>query len=206
MKNKRHQLYIDLYTTFFRIGILTFGGGLTMLPMLKHEVVHKKNWTSEEELLDCYAIGQCTPGIIAVNTATYIGYKKAGVKGGVIATLGMISPSLVIITLVAAFLKQFMDNVWLQHALVGVRGIICALMLHTVINLAKKSFVHPICVGLCLVVFGLAMLTEIPTIILVVAAAVCGNFLAGFTSAFGATNKDADDGKASEIAGGKRHD
>lgn len=103
---------ISLYWAFFRIGGLTFGGGLTMLPMLKYELVEKNGWVTEEELIDCYAIGQCTPGIIAVNTATFVGYKKRGVIGGIISTLGMISPSIVIITLIALCLEQFMDNVW----------------------------------------------------------------------------------------------
>lgn len=174
------KFLLELYWTFFRIGILTFGGGLTMLPMLKYEIVEKKNWTTEDELLDCYAIGQCTPGIIAVNTATYVGYKKAGIPGGIWATLGMISPSLVIITVVAAFLKEFMDNVWLQHALMGIRGIICALMLNTVLTLAKKSLVHPICYGICIAAFILAMFTPVPTVAIVVLAAVAGNLLAKF--------------------------
>jgi len=178
-KNKRvdWKLLCNLYGSFFRIGIFTFGGGLTMLPMLKYEIAEKRGWTTEEELLDIYAIGQCTPGIIAVNTATYVGYKKHSVIGGIFATLGMISPSVIIITLVAAFLKQFMDNVWLQHALMGVRGIICALMLNTVIGLAKKSLVHPICWVICLIVFALAILTSVPTIILVVISAIAGILL-----------------------------
>lgn len=176
----RFALLWDLYGAFFRIGIFTFGGGLTMLPMLKYEVVEKRGWTTEEELLDCYAIGQCTPGIIAVNTATYVGYKKSGILGGIFATLGMVSPSVIIITIVAAFLKQFMDNAWLQHALMGVRGIVCALMLNTVITLAKKSLIHPICWAICAGVFILAMFTPLPTIILVLLSAVLGILLSRF--------------------------
>ncbi len=172
------KFLLELYSTFFRIGIMTFGGGLTMLPLLKYEIVEKKQWTTEEELMDCYAIGQCTPGIIAVNTATYVGYKKAGVSGGIWATLGMISPSVIIITIVAAFLKEFMDNVWLQHALMGIRGVVCALMLNTVLTMAKKSLVHPICYVICIVAFGLALFTGVPTIGIVVLAAVVGNLVA----------------------------
>ena len=179
-KQNRMKLLLDLYGAFFRIGIFTFGGGLTMLPMLKYEIVEKKGWTTEEELLDCYAIGQCTPGIIAVNTATYVGYKKSKVIGGIFATLGMITPSIVIITIVAAFLKQFMDNVWLAHALMGVRGIVCALMLNTVLNLAKKSLIHPICWCVCAVVFALALFTPVPTIVLVLLSAVAGILLSKY--------------------------
>lgn len=168
------KLLGQLYWAFLRIGGLTFGGGLTMLPMLKYELVEKKNWISEDELLDCYAIGQCTPGIIAVNTATFVGYKKSGVAGGIAATAGMVTPSLVIITLLAAFLEKFMDNIWLQHALMGVRGIVCALMLNTVLNLAKKSLTDVFTCVICGIVLVLCLLTEIPTILIVVVSALTG--------------------------------
>lgn len=165
---------LELFMAFFRIGGLTFGGGLSMLPMLKYELVEKKQWISEEDLLDCYAIGQCTPGIIAVNTATYVGYKRRGVIGGIFSTLGMVTPSLLIITSIALFLEQFMDNKWLGHALMGVRAVVCALMLNTVVTLAKKSLISPFCVVVCVGVFILAMFTQIPTILLVVMSAVLG--------------------------------
>lgn len=168
------KVYGQLYWAFLRIGGLTFGGGLSMLPMLKYELVEKKQWLSEEELLDCYAIGQCTPGIIAVNTATFVGYKKQGIGGGIVATLGMVTPSLVIITLIAACLENFMDNPWLQHALMGVRGIVCALMLNTVINLAKKSLVDVFTCVICAAVLVLCLVTDIPTILIVVVSAALG--------------------------------
>ena len=167
----------ELYWAFFRIGGLTFGGGLTMLPMLKYELVEKREWVSEEQLLDCYAIGQCTPGIIAVNTATYVGYLRKGVAGGISATLGMVSPSVIIITLVALCLESCMDNVWLQHALMGVRGVVCALMLNTVIMLAKKSLVSPITYVICVLAFIAAMFTDMPLIIIVLLAGFFGILL-----------------------------
>lgn len=167
----------QLYFAFLRIGGLTFGGGLTMLPMLKYELVQKKEWITEEELIDCYAIGQCTPGIIAVNTATYVGYKRRGIIGGIISTLGMITPSLVIITLVAMCLQQFMDNPILGHALMGIRAVVCALMLNTVITLAKKSLINIPTVVIAIVVFLLALLTNIPTILIVLASAITGIIL-----------------------------
>lgn len=173
-ERERFQELVQLYKAFFRIGGFTFGGGLTMLPMLKYELVEKKEWLSEDELLDCYAIGQCTPGIIAVNTATFVGFKRQGIAGGIIATMGMITPSLVIITLVAACLEKYMDNIWLQHALMGVRGVVCALMLNTVLNLCRKSLVSRLSVFLCLLVLVVCLLTEIPTILIVVASAVAG--------------------------------
>lgn len=166
--------YIQLYTTFFRIGILTFGGGLTMLPLLKYELVESKKWITEEKLLDCYAIGQCTPGIIAVNTATYVGYLKRGVFGGIIATLGMVSPSVIIITVVAMFLQNFMEVAIIQHALMGIRGAVCALMLNTVVSLAKKSLISKINIAICAVALILALFTSIPTIALIIAAGITG--------------------------------
>lgn len=166
--------YFELYWAFFRIGGLTFGGGLSMLPMLKYELVEKKNWVSEEQLLDCYAVGQCTPGIIAVNTATYVGYLKKGLAGAIWGTAGMISPSILIITVLCSFLNNFIDNVWVQHALMGIRGVVCALMLNTVISLAKKSLVSPLCVVIGMIAMALAMFTDIPTVLIVVVAAVTG--------------------------------
>lgn len=166
--------YVQLYVAFLRIGGLTFGGGLAMLPMLKFELVQKKKWITEEDLLDCYAIGQCTPGIIAVNTATFVGYKRKGVLGGIASTLGMITPSVVIITLVAICLQAFIENVWVQHALMGVRAVVCALMLNTVVTLAKKSLKNAFCYLICGTAFVLAMFSVIPTVCIVILAAVAG--------------------------------
>lgn len=163
-----------LFAAFFRIGGLTFGGGLTMLPMLKHELVEKEKWITEEELLDYYAIGQSTPGIIAVNTATFVGYKEQGVFGGIVSTFGMITPSLIIITIVASFLQTIMDNIWFQYAMNGLKGVVCALMLNTVLILAKKSLVSPVCIAICITAFVLAFFTNIPSILIVVVAGICG--------------------------------
>lgn len=173
---KEHALW-QLFYSFMKIGGLTFGGGLTMLPMLKYELVEKRKWLPEEELIDCYAIGQCTPGIIAVNTATYVGYKRKGILGGIFATLGMVTPSLVIISIIALFLENFMDNPILGHALMGVRAVVCALMLNTVITLAKKSLVSLATVIICIAIGLLALFTEIPTILLVIASAIAGILL-----------------------------
>ena len=96
------NVLIHLFMAFARIGAFTFGGGYAMLPMLQKEVVEKYHWATEDEIMDYYAIGQCTPGIIAVNTATFVGYKTAGIPGADLATLGMITPSIIIITVIAA--------------------------------------------------------------------------------------------------------
>lgn len=170
----RFKMILHLYWSFFKIGGLTFGGGLTMLPMLEHELVNKNHWVTEEELLDCYAIGQCTPGIIAVNTATFVGYKKEKILGGIFATLGMVTPSLVIITVAAMFLQLIMGNEIFQHAMMGIRSVVCALMVNTVLNLLRKSIVSYLsCVIFGLVIVG-GLFLKIPTILLVLAATVVG--------------------------------
>lgn len=166
----------DLFTSFFKIGILTYGGGLAMLPMLKREIVEHRHWTTEEELLDVYAISQCTPGVIAVNTATYIGYEQHGLPGSIAATLGVISPSLIIICLVASVLRQFMQNPVLLHALSGIRIVVCALMLNTVVTMTKKGVKDGLGIFLFLLSFLLATFSPVPIVILLLAAACIGVF------------------------------
>ena len=135
------NILLDLFLTFARIGVCTFGGGYAMLPMLQRELVENKKWATEGELADYYAVGQCTPGIIAVNTATFVGRSQAGILGGIFATLGRVFPSLVIIMVIAAFLQNFMDLQWVAHAFNGVRAGVVALILSSVIKLLKTSVV-----------------------------------------------------------------
>ena len=147
----------DLFVTFARIGGFTFGGGYAMLPMLQKEVVEARHWATEEELVDYFAIGQCTPGIIAVNTATFIGYKLRGVIGGIVATLGVIAPSMVIITIIAAFIKGFADIPAVGHAFAGVRACVCVLIFNAVVKLGKKSLVSKTAIGVFVVILALAL-------------------------------------------------
>lgn len=133
------NIYVQLFISFFKVGVLTFGGGYAMLPMLEREIMTKRSWATQEELLDYYAIGQCTPGVIAVNTATFIGCKLKGVRGSLVSTLGLIAPSLIIITLIAALLKNFADYPIIQHALAGVRVAVVVLVVYSVIKLFKSA-------------------------------------------------------------------
>ena len=135
------NIYVDLFLTFARIGVCTFGGGYAMLPILQRELVENKKWATEGELADYYAVGQCTPGIIAVNTATFVGRSQAGIAGGIFATLGLVFPSVVIIVAIAAFLQNFMDLQWVVHAFNGVRAGVVALILSSVIKLFKTSVI-----------------------------------------------------------------
>ncbi len=164
----------ELYSAFFRIGLFTFGGGYAMLPMLQREVVNHHRWTTDEELLDCYAIGQCTPGVIAINTATFVGYRRRGVVGGIVATLGMVSPSLVIITIIAMALSPFMSNPHVAHAFAGIRVAVAALIASSVIKLAKKSVKDAVGIALCAAAFILVALAGASPILVTLGAGLFG--------------------------------
>lgn len=132
---------LELFLTFAKIGVMTFGGGMAMLPILEREVVQNKHWATEEELVDYFAIGQCTPGIIAVNTATFVGQKRKGAMGGITTTLGVVFPSLVIITILAGLITNFAHLAWVQNAFAGIQVCVCVLILNAVLKLLKKSVV-----------------------------------------------------------------
>ena len=189
--------YWDLFITFARIGGFTFGGGYAMLPILQRDVVETKHWATEEELMDYYAIGQCTPGIIAVNTATFIGSKRKGFLGGVVATLGMVFPSLVIISIIAAFINNFSDIPWVQHALAGIRVCVCVLVFDAVLKLAKKSLID----AATYIIFGaiilVSLFTNVQTFIWVIAAGVAGVVIKSLME------KTRKDGSASGEGAGK---
>ncbi len=165
---------LDLFLTFARIGGLTFGGGYAMLPMLQREVVEKRGWTTEEELMDYYAIGQCTPGIIAVNTATFIGSKVRGTVGGIFATLGVVFPSLVIISVIAAFISNFADLAAVKDAFAGIRVCVFVLILNAVVKLGKASVKDAVTLCIFLAVLAASVLLDLSPIIFVVCAAIAG--------------------------------
>ena len=171
---KRTRIMGELFLTFARIGVLTFGGGYAMLPMLQREVVENHHWATEEQVMDYFAIGQCTPGVIAVNTATFVGYSQAGNIGGVVATLGVVFPSFVIITIIAAFLQSFAYIKAVQYAFWGIRVCVCVLILNAVVKLVKKSVIDSITLVIFLLVLILSVFTDISPVICIVAAGVIG--------------------------------
>lgn len=131
--------YAELYLTFARIGAVMFGGGYALLPILQRELAEKRGWVTEEELVDCYAVAQCTPGAIAVNVATYAGAKRGGALGGAAATLGVISPAIVIITVIALGLRRFAEYEAVRHALAGINVAVTALIAGAVVKLWKTN-------------------------------------------------------------------
>jgi len=161
---------LDMFFTFARIGGLTFGGGYAMLPMLQKEVVEHRGWATEDELMDYYAVGQCTPGVIAVNTATFIGYKQRGVIGAIFATLGVVFPSLVIIITIAAFVSNFADLPAVKNAFAGIRVCVCVLIFNAVQKLLKKGVVDkPTAVIFFAVMLGSLLLPLSPAVYVVLA-------------------------------------
>jgi len=170
------QLF-ELFLAFARVGVMTFGGGYAMIPILEREIVDRHGWASEEELMDYYAVGQCTPGVIAVNTATFIGYKVAGTIGGIVATLGVVFPSVVIITVIAGILTSFADVPAVKSAFAGIRVCVCVLIFNAVLKLWKKAVVDKASLILFLGVFLLSVFFDISPIVFVVFCAVAGIML-----------------------------
>jgi len=173
-KEESMNIFIDLFLTFSRIGVLTFGGGYAMLPILQREVVENKNWATDEELVDYYAIGQTTPGIIAVNTATFIGQKQRGSLGGITATLGFVFPSYIIITLISMFMQNFSELAIIQNAFAGIRVSVYILILNAVLKLWKNSIVDKIGIFIFALVFILSVSTSWSPVMFIILAAFIG--------------------------------
>ena len=164
----------QLFLAFAKVGVMTFGGGYAMIPILEREIVDHHGWATNEELMDYYAVGQCTPGVIAVNTATFIGYKTAGVPGGVIATLGVVFPSVVIITLIAGLITRFADIPAVKSAFAAVRVCVCVLIFNSVLKLWKGAVKDKAALVLFLAVFLLSVFFDISPIVFVLLCGAAG--------------------------------
>ena len=171
------KLLWQLFLSFARVGVMTFGGGYAMIPILEREIIDRHGWATEEELMDYYAVGQCTPGVIAVNTATFIGYKTAGTTGGIVATLGVVFPSVVIITLIAGVLTSFAEVPAVKSAFAGIRVCVCVLIFNAVLKLWKKAVVDKATLVLFLLVFVLSAAFGISPVVFVVVCAAAGILL-----------------------------
>lgn len=168
---------IDLFLTFAGIGGVTFGGGYAMLPILQREVVENRKWATEAELMDYYAVGQCTPGIIAVNTATFIGYKRRGLPGAVAATAGVVFPSLVIIVVIAAFISNFAEAAPVKNAFAGIRVCVCVLILNAVLKLFRKAVPDVPTAIIFAAVFLASVFFDLPPALCVLLAGAAGLLL-----------------------------
>ena len=165
---------LDLFLTFARISASCFGGGYAMLPFFQQELVEKKGWLTDEELLDLNAVAQCTPGVIAVNTATFCGYRTHGFWGAIWASIGILVPPILIVTIISAFFWSFAENPWVQHALTGVRACVCALIINSTIRLYRKAVLDVPTFLVFLAVFLLAAFVGLSPAILVIGAGLFG--------------------------------
>ena len=179
-KSNKVSVLADLFFTFAKIGAVTFGGGYAMLPILERELADKKKWTTSDDLLDYYAISQVTPGVIAVNVSTFIGNKRAGVAGGIVATAGIVFPSLVIITLIALCISNFSDIVWVQKALKGINVAVASLLTYSVFNFAKKSVKGAISLLILLLSFLSIFVFNVASVAVIVSGAVLGIVISYF--------------------------
>ncbi len=169
------KLLLELFCTFFRLGAFTFGGGYAMLSMLQREVVDNKKWATDEEVLDYYAVSQCTPGVIAANLATFIGQKKKGVLGASVATFGVVLPSLIIITIIAAVLQNFMEYDIVQHIFGGIRVAVAVLIVNAVVTLGKKALADVLCIAVSIAAFLISVIfPSVSPIFIVLAATLVG--------------------------------
>ena len=165
---------LKLFVIFAKIGAVAFGGGYVILPLLKREFAEKRDWVTEEEIMDYFAVAQCTPGVIAVNSATFIGRKKAGILGAISATLGVVFPSLIIITILALFLQNFAEYTMVKYALTGIRACVCALILTAILGLVKKSVKDVVTGAIAIVVFLAMCFFDVSPIVYVLCAGVLG--------------------------------
>ena len=174
---KKLKDLFTIYFAFFKVGAFTFGGGLAMMPMLQKELIEKKQWLTEEELIDYYAVGQSTPGIIAVNVATFVGYKRAGILGGIFGTLGIISPSLIIIMILANLINSISDYPIVQKALTGINVVVAALLTSVIINFAKKTIKNVWNAIFMLISFLLIFALKVPSFIVILFGLATGIIL-----------------------------
>ncbi|MGN1317623.1 MAG: chromate transporter [Lachnospirales bacterium] len=165
---------IELYFIFAKMGSVCFGGGYAMLPIIQREIVEKRGWATEEEILDYYAIGQCTPGVIAINTSTFIGNKLYGIKGAIAATLGFVTPSLIIIIIIASLLTNFAHIPVVARAFTGIRICVAVLIVNATVKLWKNAVKDKIGIGICVIVFLLSTFTNISPIVFVVLSGIAG--------------------------------
>ncbi|GAQ25914.1 chromate transporter [Tepidanaerobacter syntrophicus] len=178
MKNKsQFKLFLELFATFFKIGSFTFGGGYAMIPLIEREVVENKKWVTEEEVVDVFAVAQSLPGAVAINSSTFIGYKIAGKKGALVATAGVILPSLLIITVIAMFFSRVQDNPVVSAIFSGIRPAIVGLISVAAVNISKASIIDKVGLFLAIAAVVLVAVFDVQAIFVILAGAAVGLFI-----------------------------
>ena len=183
-KNKLLHL-LDLYFAFFKVGAFTFGGGLAMMPMMQRELIQQRNWITEDELIDYYAVGQSTPGIVAANVATFVGYKQVGIIGGIVATLGVVTPSLIIIMLLASLINSINEYPIVQKVLKGINVAVAALLTQVIVNFSKKTIKNWVNVIFMILSFIVVFVFKVPSFICILFGITVGVCLTFYNTKFG---------------------
>lgn len=166
--------YWKLFLEFFKIGLFTFGGGLSMIPLIQKTVVEKNKWITDEEMVDMIAISESTPGPIAVNCATFIGYKVGKIWGGILATLGVVLPSFIIICIISIFYDKFIQVEVIKWAFLGIKAGVAALILNAGIKIFKKSEHNLFSIAIMLLAIEIALFTSIHTVFVIIFGLVVG--------------------------------
>jgi chromate transporter len=169
--------YIELLKAFVVIGATTFGGGYAMLPVVERELIKKRGWLTMDEVMDYYTIAQITPGIIAVNVATFAGFKRKGLLGGIVATVGLVLPGVTLMTVVSLFIKRFAEYPAVRHAFAGIRLAVCALILNTALKLFQGFFKNCRSIVICAAAFALSVVFSASPVYIIAGAALTGFLL-----------------------------
>ncbi|MGE5678410.1 MAG: chromate transporter [Pseudomonadota bacterium] len=170
-------MLFDIFLTFFKIGSFTIGGGYAMLPIIQREVVDSKKWLGEEEFLDSIAVTNSLPGPLAINCATFVGYKKAGLPGAISAALGAVMPSFLIILVIAMFFSTIENNPTVQYVFAGIRPAVVALITFALVKLVKSMGVTPINISMAISVLLLILLLDFHPIVTIIICGTLGFFL-----------------------------
>ncbi|MEN8076995.1 chromate transporter [Clostridioides difficile] len=168
------ELLIRLYLAFLKIGTFSFGGGYAMLPFIQKEIVEKNNWISMTEFTDIIGISQMTPGPVAINSATFVGYKVSGVLGSVIATLGVVTTSFILVTIINKLLDKFKESKFIKAALLGMRPVLIALIIYAFIDLAKEAYIDVKSIIITLIIGVILLSKKVHPILVIVIAAILG--------------------------------
>lgn len=179
-------MLIDLFFTFFKIGLFTFGGGYAMISLIHDACVERKKWITDDEMMDITIIAESTPGPVAINCATYVGFKKSGIKGAIAATIGVVLPSFIIIYLISLFLDSFLEIMWIASAFKGIKIAVGVLILDAAIKLIKKMPKKPFQIVVLVMAFCIMMAVnlisvKISSITLMLIAGLCGLIFYGFS-------------------------
>ena len=174
MKKSKLKLYLQIILSFMKIGVVTFGGGYAMIPIIENETSKNRKWISSGDLLDIVAISESTPGPIAICAATFIGYRVAGFLGAFCATLGVVLPSFIIIYIISIFLKEFSSYDIVKYAFTGIRAGVLALIIKAVVSMFKKAPDHILAYIIMAVSFLLVVIFSTNVLVIILSSAVIG--------------------------------